>query len=132
MITNRFERYSQFRDTIVCLVMSVLFTALVINYSEKSGKLAFPPWYDDSHSMVEGALRLMTFQQEGARAAWMEYLTRPPHSFLHYYWTSLLYGMFGMKDSVVYWGNAVFIFLALLAMSSLLGRVGFCETHLDF
>jgi hypothetical protein len=112
---------------ITAAILSLCFTALVINYSEKSGKLAFPPWYDDSHSMVEGALRLMTFQQDGLNAAWMEYLARPPHSFLHYYWTSLLYALFGMNDSVVYWGNSAFVFLALLAMSSLLGRVGFAK-----
>lgn len=105
-------------------ILSFCFTALVVNYSLNSGKLAFPPWYDDSHSMVEGALRFMTFQQEGAGAAWMEYIARPPHSFLHYYWTSALFGVFGLHDSVVYWGNVVFVFLALLAMASLLGRIG--------
>jgi hypothetical protein len=105
-------------------ILSFCFTALVVNYSLQNGKLAFPPWYDDSHSMVEGALRLMTFQQEGAGAAWMEYIARPPHSFLHYYWTSALFGVFGLHDSVVYWGNVVFVFLALFAMASLLGRIG--------
>jgi hypothetical protein len=106
-------------------ILSFCFTALVVNYSLQSGKLAFPPWYDDSHSMVEGALRLMTFQEEGAGAAWMEYIARPPHSFLHYYLTSALFGVFGLHDSVVYWGNVVFVFLALFAMASLLGRMGF-------
>jgi hypothetical protein len=118
---------SALTNILLSAVLSILFTALVVNYSDQYGKLAFPPWYDDSHSMVEGAVRLMTLQQGGFSAAWNEYLNRPPHSFLHYYWPSLLYAFFGTGDAVVYWGNAVFVFLALFALVLLLGRVGWVK-----
>lgn len=111
----------------ICVAMSVLFTAFVVNYSQHSGKLAFPPWYDDSHSMVEGAVRLMTLQQDGPDAGWEEYIKRPPHSFLHYYWPALLYAFFGTGDAVVYWGNAVFVFMGLMALALLLGRMGWLK-----
>jgi hypothetical protein len=116
-----------FRDAMMCVAMSVLFTAFVVNYSQQSGKLAFPPWYDDSHSMVEGAVRLMTLQQDGLDAGWEEYTKRPPHSFLHYYWPALLYAFFGTGDAVVYWGNAVFVFMGLMALALLLGRMGWLK-----
>jgi hypothetical protein len=102
------------QDVFYSLVLSILFAAFVVNFSAAAGKLALPPWYDDSHSMVEGALRWMTFQREGFAAAWSEYLARPPHSFLHYYWTSLLYGVFGISDGVVYRGMPFFYFARFL------------------
>jgi len=124
MLNHPESRTPFLREIVLCALLSILFSIFVVQYSLKEGKLAFPPWYDDSHSMVEGALRLMTLQQEGVSAAWDEYLARPPHSFMHYYWTSILYGVFGIDDRVVYWGNSVFLFAALFLFSLLLGRLG--------
>jgi hypothetical protein len=98
-----------------------------MNFSLKQGKLAMPPWYDDSHSMVEGALRLMTFQQDGLIAAWEEYWNRFPHSFLHYYWTALVFSVAGIHDSAPYWANSLFIFLILICVWALLENIGFIQ-----
>lgn len=106
-----------------CVALSLAFTALVLIYSTHHGKLAIPPDYDDSHSMVEGALRLLTLQQRGLAAAWAEYLDRPPHSFLHYYFAAASYALFGIAAPVVYWTSSLFVLVALLGLVVLLDVV---------
>lgn len=114
-------------ELIIPLLISITITAIAVKYSTSYGKLAFPPWYDDSHSMVEGALRLMTFQVKGVQGACEEYIQRFPHSFLHFYWTSLVFGITGIHDSAVYWANIVFIFLLLTAVWLLIREHGLVE-----
>jgi hypothetical protein len=62
-----------------CLLTAVSFTAYVLNWSIEQGKLAFPPDYDDSHSLVEGAVRLKVFQEGGVSALINDYKDRMPH-----------------------------------------------------
>ncbi len=100
----------------------VVFTWHVVSWSELHGKLAMPPDYDDSHSLVEGAVRLLNFQQGGWGALWAEFRERNAHSFLHYYWTGALFALFGIQDAVPYWANAVFIFGVLLAFGLMLPK----------
>jgi len=111
-------------ELIIPLLISIAITTIAVKYSIIYGKLAFPPWYDDSHSMVEGALRLMTFQEQGVQGACEEYIQRFPHSFLHFYWTSLVFGITGIHDSAVYGANVVFVFLALTAVWMLIRDYG--------
>jgi hypothetical protein len=103
-------------------VLAVAFTWHVVSWSEEHGKLAMPPDYDDSHSLVEGAVRLLNFQSSGFGAAWDEYRLRNPHSFLHYYWTAALFAVFGIHEAVPYWANALFLFGVLGALISMLPR----------
>jgi hypothetical protein len=81
-----FEAVKNYFIWILFALMSVAFTWHVVSWSEQHGKLAMPPDYDDSHSLVEGAVRFLNFQNSGLGAAWDEYRLRNPHSFLHYYW----------------------------------------------
>jgi hypothetical protein len=111
-------------ELVIPLVISIAITVIAVSYSITKGKLAFPPWYDDSHSMVEGALRLMTYQAQGIHGAYEEYMQRFPHSFLHYYWASLVFGIAGIHDSTVYWANVVFVLLALTAVWMLIRDYG--------
>ena len=106
-----------------CLVIAVIFTGYVVSWSSHYGKLSVPPDYDDSHSMVEGGIRLLNFQTDGFQAAWDEYRLRNTHSFLHYYWPALLYSVFGIHQSVVYWGNALFLFGVVVSFGSMLPRI---------
>jgi hypothetical protein len=103
-------------------ILAVAFTWHVVSWSEQHGKLAMPPDYDDSHSLVEGAVRLLNFQNSGFGAAWDEYRLRNPHSFLHYYWTAALFAVFGIHEAVPYWANAAFILGVLGAFVSMLPR----------
>lgn len=105
------------------LVVCLAFTGLVVNYSFAHGRLAFPPYYDDSHSLVEGALRWLTLKQMGIGAAWEEYLQRPPHSFLHYYFAAASFALFGIHAGVVYWTGALFLLTAMLGLIGLLQGV---------
>ncbi len=98
----------------------MVFTGWVVAWSVQQGKLAVPPDYDDSHSMVEGAVRLLNLKSFGPAAAWDEYRLRNTHSFLHYYYTSALYGIFGIRQSVVYWANGLFLFGVLVSFASYL------------
>ena len=107
---------------IVLALMALAFTWHVVSWSEEHGKLVMPPDYDDSHSLVEGAVRLLNFQNNGLVAAWDEYRLRNPHSFLHYYWTAALFAVFGIHDAVPYWANAAIIFGVLGAFASMLPR----------
>jgi hypothetical protein len=107
---------------IILALIAVAFTWHVVAWSQQHGKLAMPPDYDDSHSFVEGAVRLLNFQEHGWRAAWDEYRLRNPHSFLHYYWTAVLFAVFGIHEAVPYWANALFLFGVLGAFVSMLPR----------
>ena len=107
---------------IILALIAVAFTWHVVAWSQQHGKLAVPPDYDDSHSLVEGAVRLLNFQEHGWRAAWDEYRLRNPHSFLHYYWTAVLFAVFGIHEAVPYWANALFLFGVLGAFVSMLPR----------
>ena len=117
-----FEAVKNYFLWIVLAGMAFAFTWHVVSWSEQHGKLAMPPDYDDSHSLVEGAVRLLNFQNSGPGAAWEEYRLRNPHSFLHYYWTAALFAVFGIHESVPYWANAVFLFGVLGAFVSMLPR----------
>ena len=117
-----FEAVKNYFIWIVLALIAVAFTWHVVSWSEQHGKLAMPPDYDDSHSLVEGAVRLLNFQNSGLGAAWDEYRLRNPHSFLHYYWTAALFAVFGIHESVPYWANAVFLFGVLGAFVSMLPR----------
>jgi hypothetical protein len=107
----------------ILLLGSLILTTVVVRYSSEHGKLAIPPDYDDSHSLIEGALRYLIWKNEGWRAAWHYYLQDPPHSFLHYYLTSALFAVFGIHQSVVYWFSGVFVFIAALGVMLLLREI---------
>lgn len=108
---------------VACVIIAVIFTGFAVSWSSHYGKLSVPPDYDDSHSMVEGAIRLLNFQADGYQAAWDEYRFRNAHSFLHYYWPALLYWIFGIHQSVVYWANGLFLLGVILAFGSMLPRI---------
>lgn len=94
----------------ILFLVSIIFTVYVINWSETKGKLSFPPDYDDSHSLLEGALRLETWKRGGFLEVWREFQEIRPHSYGHYYYTSLLFGLFGIKESIPYWANGFLLF----------------------
>lgn len=106
---------------VAAAIFGLAFTGFVVHYSELHGRLAFPPDYDDSHSLVEGALRWLTWNHDGFAGAWAEYLQRLPHSFLHYYFAALVFALFGIRDTAVYWCNGVFLVATLSGLISLLG-----------
>jgi len=122
--SNFFPQRSSFVLLLVTLATTLLLTAITVRYAQTNGKLAIPPVYDDSHSMIEGALRLDTWQKEGATAAWQEYLTRPPHSGLHYYFPALVFALVGISAPAIYWANGLFLLFALGGFVLLIAPAG--------
>jgi hypothetical protein len=108
-------------------ILSLILTIVVVRYSTTHGKLTIPPDYDDSHSLVEGGLRYLVWKHDGVSAAWQHYIKNPPHSFLHYYLTALLFASFGIHQTTPYWFSGVFAFVAVTGVTLLLLDVGFLE-----
>jgi|GEM_PF-1757330 len=113
-------KFNQVSLLLLCFLIASCFTAYVLNWSIEQGKLAFPPDYDDSHSLVEGAIRLGVYQEGGVSALVIDYKDRMPHSFLHYYWTSFLFLLFGVNQMVPYAANGLLLFGVLWVFSRLL------------
>lgn len=113
-------KFSQVALLLACFLIASCFTVYVLDWSIEQGKLAFPPDYDDSHSLVEGAVRLGVFQEGGVIALVNDYHDRMPHSFLHYYWTSFLFLFFGVKQVVPYAASGLLLFGVLWVFSRLL------------
>jgi hypothetical protein len=114
------EQFSLLIRITTILVLSLILTIVVVRYSSEHGKLAIPPDYDDSHSLVEGGLRYLLWKQDGLAAAWQHYVKEPPHSFLHYYLTAALFAIFGIHQSVPYWFSGVFLCCAAAGLGLLL------------
>lgn len=113
-------KFNQVALWLACFLIAFCFTVYVLNWSIEQGKLAFPPDYDDSHSLVEGAVRLGVFQESGVSALINDYKERMPHSFLHYYWTSFLFMLFGVNQMVPYAASGLLLFGVLWVFSRLL------------
>jgi hypothetical protein len=105
---------------LACFLIASCFTVYVLDWSIEQGKLAFPPDYDDSHSLVEGAVRLGVFQDSGLSALVNDYKDRMPHSFLHFYWTSFMFLLFGVNQMVPYAASGLLLFGVLWVFSRLL------------
>jgi hypothetical protein len=118
MISSFFTKITSLKggyiELIALAIISFLFTWWVISWSQAHGKLSVIPDYDDSHSLVEGALRLQTLHAAGFWGLISDYLTNCPHSFLHYYYTSLLFAVFGVQQSAPYWCNIILLFGVLV------------------
>ena len=111
----------------IIFVFTLILTMVVVSYSSEHGKLAIPPDYDDSLSIVEGGLRYLVWKNEGFTAAWHQYLNHPPHSFLHYYLVSALFALFGIHQEAVYWFGGAFVLVSAMGLSLLLLEVGVLE-----
>jgi len=103
-------------------LLALVFTWRVVSWSEQNGKLAVPPDYDDSITMVEAGVRTLALQQDGAGATFNESAKRHPRSFFHIYWTTFLYSIFGIHESVVFYASGIFLFGVLLAFVLLLPK----------
>lgn len=112
--------FSRMLPLLVIGAISLCFTWYVVDWSQKFGKLAFPPDYDDSHSLLEGALRLAGWEEGGLAQVWRDFREIRPHSYGHYYYTALLFALFGITDSAPYWANGLLLFGVLWSFYRLL------------
>ena len=96
-------------------ILSAAYTANVIQWSLRFGRLAMDPVFDDVGYLTDGLQRLNILDQAGFHAFCRSFVQAPPHS----PWSTLLatsaFSVFGVHDWAPYLLNGllVFIFLCL-------------------
>jgi Dolichyl-phosphate-mannose-protein mannosyltransferase len=103
------------RETaLVLLLISSVYTALVVQWSLREGRLAMDPVEDDVLYLIEGVQRLHILDTTGFGAFCNSLLQIPPHS----PWTAALavagYALMGVHDWAPYVLNGLIVFLLLL------------------
>lgn len=104
-------------------VLSILFTAIILQYSFNYGRLTLPCSYDDVSYFLQGARKLRTFYEEGMIAVLKDYLHHPLHSPFSIWLSACCFAIFGIHDWAPYIGNAVIIFAFLGCVDYLLGNL---------
>lgn len=104
------------------MLITLLHTSLILGWSLHHGRLALPVYFDDNHSMVDGARRLQILQSEGIFSFFKDYKTHPPHAPGHSLLAAGSFLVFGLKEWAPYLTNAFFFALILFALHLALGK----------
>lgn len=104
------------------MLITLLHTGLVLGWSLHHGRLALPVYFDDNHSMVDGAKRLEILQSEGIPCFVKDYKSHPPHAPGHSFLAAGSFLLFGLKELAPYLTNALFFALILIALHLALGK----------
>jgi hypothetical protein len=99
---------------LVLLVVSVLFTANVIQWSFRYGRLAMDPVADDVTYLIDGFQRINLLSTAGFRAFCNSFIQSPPHSPWSTLLASIAFAFFGVHDWAPYLLNGFLVFLLLL------------------
>jgi hypothetical protein len=99
------------------VAVSVAFTLAMLQYSLAHGRLGYDVDYDDVCYFADGARRLDTFYEKGARAAWREFRKAPPHSPLSTGLSMSGFMLFGIQDWAPYAMNGLLLLATLLAVN---------------
>jgi hypothetical protein len=91
------------------LLVSGVFTAIVIQYSFRRGRLLIYPAYDDVVYMLDGLRRLDTVYQSGPLAFFSNWMHDPPHAPLSTLLAFLSFLTLGVHDWAPYAANGVFV-----------------------
>jgi hypothetical protein len=113
------------RETVlIFLLISSIYTALVVQWSLREGRLAMDPVEDDVLYLIEGVQRLHTLDTAGFSAFCNSLLQIPPHS----PWSTALavagFALMGVHDWAPYVMNGSIVFLFLLVVSALVSERG--------
>ena len=95
-------------------VVSIFFTAFVINHSFERGRLQYDVDYKDVISHIDGLKRFHDLTDNSALYFIQQYLLNPPHAPLHSLQAMLSFAIFGIHDWAPYVSN-IFLLFALLA-----------------
>ena len=91
------------------VILAAAYTALVIHYSIRRGRLISFPTYDDVSYMTDGLKRLLTFYATGPKAVYDMYLQVPPHAPYSTIVAFFSFAIFGVHDWAPYAGNVLLI-----------------------
>jgi hypothetical protein len=104
--------------------VSAIYTALVVQWSLREGRLAMDPVEDDVLYLIEGVQRLHTLDTAGFGAFCNSLLQIPPHS----PWSTALavagFALMGVHDWAPYVLNGSIVFLFLLFVSAFVSERG--------
>ncbi len=113
------------RLTVFLLILiSFLFTASIVQYSLKYGRLVHVPTYEDSRYVTDGLSRLFDLYDNGPLAALRSYVQQPPASPWATYMAMAGYAMFGINDWAPYACNGVLVMALLLYLAYRLNGSG--------
>ena len=102
------------------LLISAVYTAHVVQWSARWGRIAMDPVYDDVGYFMDGLQRLDLFQRSGIRGLCSSLVQSPPHSPYSTLVATLAFDLFGVHDWAPYALNAVPLFLFLLLAAVLI------------
>ena len=105
-------------DVALALLLSSLFTAVIVQYSFRHGRLLGPPLYDDVTYFNDGLQRLDMAEREGLVSVVRSHIQDPPHSPFATYLAAASFAVFGFHDWAPYAGNFVIVL-------TLVGFVGY-------
>jgi hypothetical protein len=109
--------------TLVCILLAVLFTAILINHSIVRGRLANPPLYDDTVYLADGAKRLNDLYTGGFQHLLSSYTSDPPHSPFSAFLAMTGFLVFGLHEWAPYAMNGLLAVAYLLFVNHLLHGV---------
>ena len=115
-MTRTFDR----RDNlIIWLLMSIVFSCLVINQSLRQGQLALPPTYDDIVYFTDALSRLNILYDHGIKALAENLIESPPHAPLATLVPLIGFSIFGVHNWAPPVINGVFVLFLLILLDSL-------------
>ncbi|MEA5442033.1 hypothetical protein [Cyanobium gracile] len=119
-LCNPMHRTADRRDNlIIWLLMSIVFTALVINQSLRQGQLALPPTYDDIVYFTDALTRLNILYDHGAKALAENFIESPPHAPLATLVPLIGFSIFGVHNWAPPIVNGIFVLFLLVLVDSL-------------
>ena len=118
------EKTLTWPTVVIVLLVSVLFTSLIVQYSLKYGRLLYPPTYEDSRYVTDGLSRLFEVYDHGVLAAAKSYAVNPPVSPFSSYLAMAGFAVFGTYDWAPYACNCILIFTLLFYLIHRLGGSG--------
>ena len=96
-------------DVALALLLSSLFTDVIVQYSFRHGRLLGPPLYDDVTYFNDGLQRLDVAEREGLVSVIRSHVQDPPHSPFATYLAAASFALFGSRDWAPYAGNVVIV-----------------------
>jgi hypothetical protein len=110
------------RWLVIFAIVSAAYTANVVQWSLRFGRLAMDPVYDDVGYLIDGLQRLNVLDSAGVHAFCQTFVQSPPHS----PWSTLLavlaFALFGVNDWAPYLLNGLLVFFLLCLAWNVAGQ----------
>jgi len=106
------------RWILVLAVVSLFFTALVVQHSFERGRLQYEVDYEDVITFLDGLkrYRLLVDEGQGRLQFLYQYAVNPPHAPLHSLQAMLAFAFLGIHDWAPYVSNGLLLFALLAAL----------------